>query len=497
MIVEPFAGSARYSLLHFENDVYLYDASQLIVSLWKYLIGASEKDILGLPDVPSKVSLDNYTELAPIERTLIGFHLCRGKAVPRKVGHGQNSWNQDKKRIAANLYKIRHFKVSQCLYQDAWACRANPLATWFVDPPYKITQERPGNTDRYPTGSYAAVDYPALADWCRTRKGLVIACEGEGADYLPFEYLTTTTANSNNRSAKRSREFVYIQLNGEQISYKAKGESKMNLEDTAGAATATADTDTIREPKTHDVAVRDEITDLGFRTEHLQSGYIAFELLGDRRIPEDGGGFATQGELLAAVRTEVAKSGVTPDRLEADREELPEPVAVGETEGFDEIERVIDGKPLSMEIVDDDAGLEQRDPDEIETDEIDTDPVAIETYVEPGSGQGRLPGNPLVINQPLTDATLEYHSIKLERVALSAKEKAAKDQMKAVAAQHPKAFFVDPDNSEDLIYVAGQTADGKDIVCRKKKTWVEEFVTEEIVHKTDDEGGGKKKKGRK
>src|SRR5689334_624496 len=112
-IIEPFAGSARYSLLHFENEVELYDVSRFVVDVWRYLIEASEKDVLSLPNVPSKVHLDNYKQLSDAERYLIGFHLCRGKAKPRKVGHGQNGWARDKQRIAANLYKIRHWKVTQ------------------------------------------------------------------------------------------------------------------------------------------------------------------------------------------------------------------------------------------------------------------------------------------------------------------------------------------------------------------------------------------------
>ncbi|MEQ1762564.1 MAG: DNA adenine methylase [Pyrinomonadaceae bacterium] len=201
-IIEPFAGSARYSLKYWEKDVLLVDLSEHVFEVWNYLIEASEKDVRALPDVPSKVHLDNYKLLSTAERYLIGFHLCRGKAKPRKVGHGQNSWNRDRERIATNLYKIKHWKIVRASYYEI----ANSEATYFIDPPYKMSQERPGNGDRYPFGS---LDYDNLAEWIRGRRGQVIACEGDRAKYLPFKLLATTNANTNNSTVKKNRELIY------------------------------------------------------------------------------------------------------------------------------------------------------------------------------------------------------------------------------------------------------------------------------------------------
>lgn len=205
LIIEPFAGSARYALRYWDREVQLYDVSEYVVEVWRYLIQATAKDILSLPDVPSKVHLSEYESLLTAERYLIGFHLCRGKAKPRKVGHGQNSWARDKHRIAANLHKIRHWQIEQKCYSGI----PDVEATWFIDPPYKTTQERPGNSDRYP---YGGLDYTELGKWIRTRRGQVIACEGDGADYLPFSVLATVHANTNNRSVKKSDELVYARL---------------------------------------------------------------------------------------------------------------------------------------------------------------------------------------------------------------------------------------------------------------------------------------------
>lgn len=200
-VIEPFAGSARYSLLHWRHSVKLYDISPLIVDLWTYLMGVTEDEILGLPDIPSKVNIDNF-DLTEIQKTLIGFHLCRGKAKPRKVGHGQNGWSRDKERIASSLYKIRHWGIELKDYRDI----PNEEATWFIDPPYQRICVK-GNGDRYP---HSEIDYQELAEWTRSRRGQVIVCEGEGANWLPFKPFKTINGNTNNRTVKRSVEMVYL-----------------------------------------------------------------------------------------------------------------------------------------------------------------------------------------------------------------------------------------------------------------------------------------------
>jgi site-specific DNA-adenine methylase len=206
-IIEPFAGSARYSLLHWERDVWLFDTSPYVYEVWRYLQQASKNDILNLPDVPSKVSLKTIKGLTEVERYLIGFHLCRGKSKPRHTGHGQNSWSRDKIRIADSLYKIRHWLIFSSDYRTIVTPRSAPV-TFFVDPPYKLVQSRHGNSDRYPKGD--DIDYEELAQWCWSRNGQIIVCEGRGADWLPFQLLVTTNANTNSSSVKKNDECVFV-----------------------------------------------------------------------------------------------------------------------------------------------------------------------------------------------------------------------------------------------------------------------------------------------
>lgn len=81
--------------------------------------------------------------------------------------------------IASQLGAIRHWQIREGSYQTLVVDGA---ATWFVDPPYRVAGVH------YRCGS-SAIDYPALAAWCRSRAGQVIVCEAAGADWLPFEQL--------------------------------------------------------------------------------------------------------------------------------------------------------------------------------------------------------------------------------------------------------------------------------------------------------------------
>lgn len=182
-IIEPFAGSARYSLEYWEHEILLMDVDPIICSIWTYLKSASSRDILSLPNVPNATKLDDidgYSQLAQEEKWLIGFCCNGGSAQPKNVSgrHNFNSWNKDKIRIAKNLYKIRHWGIVNLSYE--W--KQNERATWYIDPPY---------SEKGKWYKYNQIDYASLADWCKSRLGQVIVCEGGSANWLPFQKLTS------------------------------------------------------------------------------------------------------------------------------------------------------------------------------------------------------------------------------------------------------------------------------------------------------------------
>jgi site-specific DNA-adenine methylase len=60
LIIEPFAGSARYALRYYDHDVILVDKYKTIVDIWKWLQKCSRQDILKLPHLKEGEHVDKY-----------------------------------------------------------------------------------------------------------------------------------------------------------------------------------------------------------------------------------------------------------------------------------------------------------------------------------------------------------------------------------------------------------------------------------------------------
>lgn len=185
-VIEPFAGSAGYATFYAPADVLLIDADPIIVGVWEYLIGASEREIRALPDLEVGESVDGL-DVPQEARWLIGFWLNRGSAQPKKTKtafsarteRSQLVWSERaRERIASEVAGIRHWKVRHGTYEDA----PRVDATYFVDPPY---------VDKGRYYRVRDVDHEALGRWCAGLPGEVIACEQEGAGWLPFRPLAT------------------------------------------------------------------------------------------------------------------------------------------------------------------------------------------------------------------------------------------------------------------------------------------------------------------
>ena len=205
-IIEPFAGSAGYSVRHPHKRVILYDKDPTIAGLWEYLISAKESDILGIPDVPEGATVHDVG-MSQEERWLAGFWLNKGVSSPRPApsrwmikqqkSRPETYWGAPvRERIAAQLKHIRHWQVMNRSYAD---CEAH-TGTWFIDPPYQVagTHYRFGSKD---------IDYEHLSGWCRSRDGLTIVCENHGSDWLPFSRLADVKTA---RRKTRSKEVAWI-----------------------------------------------------------------------------------------------------------------------------------------------------------------------------------------------------------------------------------------------------------------------------------------------
>jgi len=90
-------------------------------------------------------------------------------------------WPNVRDRIIRHLDLIDGWEIVEGDYSDA----PDIAATWFVDPPYQPLGTMASGGYRYG----ADLDYEALSEWCRSRRGQVIVCEQAPASWLPFRPL--------------------------------------------------------------------------------------------------------------------------------------------------------------------------------------------------------------------------------------------------------------------------------------------------------------------
>lgn len=218
-VVEPFAGSARYALRYCDRKVILNDLDPTIYGIWKWLVEeATVERVMAWPELKVGERLDQCDNLTEDERNLLGFTVQFGVYTPRITVSGESAKRNEMKTVKdrvlrhlscaeltkperdllgfavttgaattriqvterAKTGRINHWKVRNVPYYDL----PNVRATYYVDPPYC------GPAGRY--YKYNQIDYERLAEWCRTRDGQVIVCEGAGAEWLPFRPLGTT-----------------------------------------------------------------------------------------------------------------------------------------------------------------------------------------------------------------------------------------------------------------------------------------------------------------
>ena len=131
-IIEPFAGAAGYSLLYPEKTVLLYDTNPKICAIWEYLIGATEQDIIALPDVITGQKVTDFN-LSPAQQWLIGFCINPGSTCPKITATQRAKWPSYKLAISKMVGSIKHWKIMNSSYISI----PNQEVTWVVDLPYQ------------------------------------------------------------------------------------------------------------------------------------------------------------------------------------------------------------------------------------------------------------------------------------------------------------------------------------------------------------------------
>jgi site-specific DNA-adenine methylase len=184
-IIEPFAGSAAYSMLYYDRKVILCELDPLIYEIWDYIINkATPRRIMKFPILVRGQSLRDpkYSWMKQVEKNLVGYFLNSATSRPSMIpspSKPYNKWNEkNRKQLSIDIQKVKHWRIIYGSYEQL---RNYKKATWFIDPPY---QGRGGSCYKM---SNKYIDYRKLAKWCRNRNGQVIVCENEEANWLPFK----------------------------------------------------------------------------------------------------------------------------------------------------------------------------------------------------------------------------------------------------------------------------------------------------------------------
>lgn len=204
VIFEPFAGSAGYSTRYYQRQVVLVESDPKTAELWRWLIAAKPDDVMELPLLePGESIPESVTGGA---RWLMGFWCARSssspqsKLIPSAAEPCPTSfWCATiRERVSRSVQLIKHWTIIEGDYTDA----PDVEATWFIDPPYT-------GAGRFYTHGSGSIDFAQLADWTRSRRGQVIACENVGADWLPFRPFRRGHAATRGGAGRTTAEAIW------------------------------------------------------------------------------------------------------------------------------------------------------------------------------------------------------------------------------------------------------------------------------------------------
>lgn len=179
LIIEPFAGAAGYSMywLKQRSDLrcLLIDSDPVVVELWNRLLSMTPDQLWNYP-APEQgtITSDPLYLTGSVSTGSWGRYKSRGdfQVTERQA----RDFIHRRREMASTLAAVRgRVDIHHWVYQNA----PDIEATWFIDPPYQH--------DGIYYNSGNKLDWPDLGAWCRSRRGQVIVCESEGADWMDFE----------------------------------------------------------------------------------------------------------------------------------------------------------------------------------------------------------------------------------------------------------------------------------------------------------------------
>ena len=206
-LIEPFAGSAGYSLRHGDGrNVVLYESDAHLLRLWRWLIEeATEEDVRQIP-----IQVPEGTDIRTLGLTDGQQLLLKTWQRTNNVGdcwtispwgNKPGQWTANTRaRVAAEFEAVRGWKIFP---EGLKSFTRPPTATWFVDPPYEFN---------YQYRSKSPVDYSKLGQIVAALPGQQIVCEavcpktGRVPAWLPFvrfeDRITSRRKSTNNHHSK-------------------------------------------------------------------------------------------------------------------------------------------------------------------------------------------------------------------------------------------------------------------------------------------------------
>ena len=212
-IVEPYAGSAGYSLRHVEQQVVIWDNDPNLQVLWPWLISeATEAAIREIPtDLPEGV--DIRTLGLSSGQAMLLKHWQRTNNVgdcwtTSPWGNKPGQWTENTRaRVGEEIEQIHHWEFRPPDFSE--------VATYFFDPPYLFNY-------RYRNGH--DFDHKELSRAARFIRGQVIVCEaacpktGAVPEYLPFEFFgRRITSRRKATQSHHSHELMFCRVSEEEM----------------------------------------------------------------------------------------------------------------------------------------------------------------------------------------------------------------------------------------------------------------------------------------
>jgi len=203
VVVEPFAGSASYSITHLVpvkgvrriERAILVEKDPRVFELWERLLAMDPGKLLDyrIPEAGERTSDFLYMTSACSNRIARTQEMTVTTRIPVVI-------KRMFRQIAAVL---PHVKGRVEIIHGDYAQAPDIEATWFVDPPYHVDGRPQSRGMGYAEGCNSfSLDYDALAAWCRARAGQKIVCEQEGATWLPFEHLRPARNSIGNKTTE-------------------------------------------------------------------------------------------------------------------------------------------------------------------------------------------------------------------------------------------------------------------------------------------------------